>query len=124
MNICFTQFINGSRRLILKFDPKIYFDLPLDELKTEIKKTPKFIRTIRSNKAPVLLHSDYASKVEPYSAMTKEQLLERAKLIKSNKDFCGYQKENLFPFPIGKAELNLGVLKYHIVQKEFLDFFA
>ena len=72
----------------LRFDPKIYFDLPLDELKTEIKKTPKFIRTIRSNKAPVLLHSDYASKAEPYSAMTKEQLLERAKLIKSNKDFC------------------------------------
>ena len=72
----------------LRFDPKIYFDLPLDELKTEIKKTPKFIRTIRSNKAPVLLHSDYASKAEPYSVMTKEQLLERAKLIKGNKDFC------------------------------------
>jgi len=72
----------------LRFDPKIYFDLPLDELKTEIQKTPKFIRTIRSNKAPVLLHSDYALKAEPYSAMTKEQLLERAKLIKNNKDFC------------------------------------
>ena len=72
----------------LRFNPKIYFDLPLDELKAEIKKTPKFIRTIRSNKAPVLLHSDYASKAEPYSVMTKEQLLERAKLIKGNKDFC------------------------------------
>ena len=46
-----------------------------------MKKTPKFIRTIRSNKAPVLLHSDYASKAEPYSAMTKEQLLKRAKII-------------------------------------------
>ena len=72
----------------LKFDPQIYFDLPFDELKVEMKKTPKFIRTIRSNKAPVLLHYDYASKAEPYSAMTKEQLLERAKLIKNNKDFC------------------------------------
>ena len=72
----------------LRFDPEIYFDLPLDELKKEMKKTPKFIRTIRSNKAPVLLHSDYASKAEPYSAMTKEQLLKRAKLIKGNKDFC------------------------------------
>ena len=72
----------------LRFNPKIYFDLPLDELKAEIKKTPKFIRTIRSNKAPVLLHSDYASKAEPYSVMTKEQLSERAKLIKGNKDFC------------------------------------
>ncbi len=72
----------------LRFNPEIYFDLPLDELKKEMKKTPKFIRTIRSNKAPVLLHSDYASKAEPYSAMTKEQLLKRAKLIKGNKDFC------------------------------------
>ena len=72
----------------LRFDPEIYFDLPLDELKKEIKKTPKFIRTIRSNKAPVLLHSDYASKAEPYSAMTKEQLLKRAKIVKGNKDFC------------------------------------
>ncbi len=72
----------------LRFDPEIYFDLPLDELKKEMKKTPKFIRTIRSNKAPVLLHSDYAAKAEPYSAMTKEQLLKRAKLIKGNKDFC------------------------------------
>ena len=72
----------------LRFDPEIYFDLPLDELKKEIKKTPKFIRTIRSNKAPVLLHSDYASKAEPYSAMTKEQLFKRAKLVKGNKDFC------------------------------------
>ena len=72
----------------LRFDPEIYFDLPLDELKKEMKKTPKFIRTIRSNKAPVLLHSDYASKAEPYSAMTKEQLFKRAKLVKGNKDFC------------------------------------
>ena len=72
----------------LRFDPKIYFDLPLNELKAEMKKTPKFIRTIRSNKAPVLLHSDYAAKAEPYSVMTKEQLLKRAKLIKGNKDFC------------------------------------
>ena len=70
----------------LRFDPEIYFDLSLNDLKIEMKKTPKFIRTIRSNK--VLLHSDYASKSDPYVAMNKEQLLKRAKLIKGNKDFC------------------------------------
>lgn len=72
----------------LRFDPEIYFDLSLNDLKIEMKKTPKFIRTIRSNKAPVLLHADYASKSDPYVAMTKEQLLKRAKIIKGNKDFC------------------------------------
>ena len=72
----------------LRFNPEIYFDYSLNELKAEMKKTPKFIRTIRSNKAPVLLHSDYAAKAEPYLAMTKEQLIKRAKLIKGNKDFC------------------------------------
>ena len=72
----------------LRFDPKKYFDLSLSDLKTEMKKTPKFIRTIRSNKAPVLLHADYALKSDPYSTISKEQLLKRAKLIKENKDFC------------------------------------
>ena len=66
----------------LRFDPETYFDLPFNELKDEILKTPKFLRTIRSNKSPVLLHANYASRTEPYLAMTKEQLLNRAKLIK------------------------------------------
>lgn len=72
----------------LRFDPQIYFDLPLTELKKEISKTPRFIRTIRSNKAPVLLHSDYASRTEPYNVIHKELLVKRAKLIKQNKNFC------------------------------------
>ena len=73
----------------LRFDPEIYFDLPLNELKSEMKKTPKFIRTIRSNKAPVLLHPDYACKAEPYVAISRDVLTKRAKAIKANKDFCG-----------------------------------
>ena len=72
----------------LRFDPKIYFDLSLSELKTEIIKTPKFLRTIRSNKAPVLLHADYSFRTEPYLAMNREQLLNRARLVKNNKSFC------------------------------------
>ena len=54
-----------------------------------MKKTPKFIRTIRSNKAPVLLHPDYACKAEPYVAISRDVLTKRAKAIKANKDFCG-----------------------------------
>ena len=72
----------------LRFNPEDYFKLSLNDLKSEIKKTPKFIRTIRSNKAPVLLHANYASRVEPYSTIASDELFKRAKLIKENKDFC------------------------------------
>ena len=72
----------------LRFDPELYFKMPISELKEEMRKTPKFIRTIRSNKAPVLLHSDYASKVDPYVSLDKAKLLARAKLVKNNKEFC------------------------------------
>ena len=73
----------------LRFDPKNYFDLPLNELKSEIQKTPKFLRTIRSNKGPVLLHPDYGCQADPYVGISKETLTERAHAIKENKDFCG-----------------------------------
>ena len=73
----------------LRFDPKNYFDLPLNELKAEIQKTPKFLRTIRSNKGPVLLHPDYGCKADPYVGISKETLTKRAHAIKENKDFCG-----------------------------------
>jgi len=72
----------------LRFDPELYFKMPVAELKAEMQKTPKFIRTIRSNKAPVFLHADYASKVDPYVALSKETLLKRAKAVKANKEFC------------------------------------
>ena len=73
----------------LRFDPNNYFDLSLNELKAEIKKTPKFLRTICSNKGPVLLHPDYGSKADPYNGISKETLTKRAHAIKENKDFCG-----------------------------------
>ena len=73
----------------LRFDPNNYFDLPLNELKAEIQKTPKFLRTIRSNKGPVLLHPDYGCQADPYVGISKETLTERAHAIKENKDFCG-----------------------------------
>ena len=72
----------------LRFDPELYFKMPQAELKVQMQKTPKFLRTIRANKAPVLLHSDYASKVDPYVALDKATLLKRAELIKTNKDFA------------------------------------
>ena len=72
----------------LRFDPTAHINLSLEDLKTEMKKSPKFLRTIRSNKAPVLLHSDYGFKEDPYKAISKDVLMNRAKIIRENKDFC------------------------------------
>ena len=37
------------------------------ELKKEMMKTPKFLRTVRTNKAPVVLDASYSMKAEPYN---------------------------------------------------------
>ena len=34
-----------------------------------MKKSPKFLRTIRSNKAPIILDQSFGMKVEPYSKL-------------------------------------------------------
>jgi exodeoxyribonuclease-1 len=52
-----------------------------------MKKTPKFLRTIRSNKAPIILDKSYAMKVEPYNAIDKSLILKRAELVKHNEKF-------------------------------------
>ena len=34
-----------------------------------MKKSPKFLRTIRSNKAPIIVDAKYGMKAEPYNAI-------------------------------------------------------
>ena len=52
-----------------------------------MKKTPKFLRTIRSNKAPIIIDASYGMKVEPYNAMDPALIKERAELVKKNEKF-------------------------------------
>ncbi len=62
--------------------------MSINELKVEMKKTPKFLRTIRSNKAPIIiLGPEYGMKEEPYSAMDPSLIKQRAKLVKNNEKF-------------------------------------
>jgi len=61
--------------------------MSINELKLEMKKTPKFLRTIRSNKAPIILDAEYAMKVEPYNAMDPSLIKKRAKLVRDNEKF-------------------------------------
>ena len=52
-----------------------------------MKKSPKFLRTIRSNKAPIILDASYGMKVEPYSKLDPNLIKKRAELVKVMKNF-------------------------------------
>ncbi len=71
----------------LRVDVEPLLNLSVNEIKVELKKTPKFLRTIRSNKAPMILDESYGMKAEPYNAMDKKLIYNRAKLVKENEKF-------------------------------------
>ena len=71
----------------LRVDVEPLLNLSVNEIKSELKKTPKFLRTIRSNKAPMILDESYGMKAEPYNAMDKELINKRAKLVRENETF-------------------------------------
>ena len=60
--------------------------MSISELKGAIKKL-KFLRTIRSNKAPIILDLNYGMQVEPYSNINIDLIKERAKLVNTNEKF-------------------------------------
>ena len=71
----------------LKSDPEYYFKLSDADLKKEFKKTPKFIRTIKHKKHPVIMNSSYGMSFDAYKKIGINKLKERAKLIREKKDF-------------------------------------
>ena len=72
----------------LRHDPNIYLKMPIQELTTVMKKQPKFIRTIRHNKHPVIMNPQYGEKFDEYKIIGSSKLQERAKLIRENNEFA------------------------------------
>ena len=72
----------------LKHDPTPYLNMPLAELTIAMKKQPKFIRTMRHNKHPIIMNPSYGEKFDEYKMIGREKLEIRAKMIKNNKDFA------------------------------------
>ena len=71
----------------LRVDVQPLLKMSINDLKMEMKKTPKFLRTIRSNKAPIILEAKYAMKEEPYNTISAELIKQRAQLIRDNEKF-------------------------------------
>ena len=71
----------------LRADVESLLNLSINDLKLEMKKTPKFLRTIRSNKAPIILDKNYGIKSEPYNEMDPILIKRRADLVKNDEKF-------------------------------------
>ncbi len=72
----------------LKHDPSPYLAMSIQELTTAMKKQPKFIRTVRHNKHPVIMNPSYGDKFDEYKIIGTAKLQARAELIKKNKEFA------------------------------------
>ena len=71
----------------LKSDPGYYFNLSIQQLKKELAKKPKVIRTIKHKKHPIIMNSNYGMNFDSYKQLGIKKLKERAKLIRANKEF-------------------------------------
>ena len=71
----------------LRTDVETLLNLSINELKNEMKKTPKFLRTIRANKAPIIIEAEFGMKTEPYNAMDPNLIKKRAHVVQNNEKF-------------------------------------
>ena len=71
----------------LRTDVESLLNLSINELKNEMKKTPKFLRTIRANKAPIIFGAEFGMKAEPYNAMDSNLIKKRAHIVQNNEKF-------------------------------------
>jgi len=72
----------------LKSDPSYYFGLSIGELKKELKKKPKIIRTIKHKKHPIIMNPDYGINFDNYKQLGMQKLKQRAQQIRKNKEFA------------------------------------
>ena len=72
----------------LKHNPSPYLAMSIQELTAAMKKQPKFIRTIRHNKHPVIMNPSYGDKFDEYKIIGTAKLELRAKKVRDNKQFA------------------------------------
>ncbi len=73
----------------LRRDPEPFLKMSVTELKANLKKiSPKALRVIKTNKAPIVLDKKFALKEKAYSDLDLEIIKKRAELVRSSKKFC------------------------------------
>ena len=70
-------------------DPEPLLNLPINQLRDVLKKmSPKALRVLKTNKAPIVLDKAFALKQKPYSDLDLETIKKRASLVRNNEQFC------------------------------------
>ena len=70
-------------------DPEPLLNLPINQLRDVLKKmSPKALRVLKTNKAPIVLDKNFALKQKPYSDLDLETIKKRASLVRNNEQFC------------------------------------
>ncbi len=73
----------------LRRDPEPLLNLSVNDLKVYLKKfSPKALRIIKTNKAPVVLDKKFALKEKVYADLDLETIQKRAKIVRNSKNFC------------------------------------
>ncbi len=73
----------------LRRDPEPFLNMSVNELKANLKKiSPKALRVIKTNKAPVVLDIKFALKEKAYAELDLETIQKRAKLVRSSENLC------------------------------------
>ena len=73
----------------LRRDPEPLLNLPVNQLRDILKKySPKALRVLKTNKAPVILKKEFALKQKPYFDLDLETIKRRAQMVRNNENFC------------------------------------
>ena len=73
----------------LRRDPEPLLNLPVNQLRDVLKKySPKALRVLKTNKAPVILDKDFALKQKPYSDLDLETIEKREQMVRTSENFC------------------------------------
>ncbi len=72
----------------LRRDPEPFLDLSVTQLRDTLKKmSPKALRIIKTNKAPIMMGKEFALKQKPYLDLDLETIKKRAYLVRNNENF-------------------------------------
>ena len=85
--LCFHPRYKWAQCFDLKNDPEDYINLTQESLEHFMSKSPKIIRSVRSNKSPIIMNLNHISKINQYKNISEKELLRRAEIINSNTEF-------------------------------------
>ena len=69
----------------LRKNPEDVLKLDRDGLKESLKSSPKYIRTCKSNRAPIIMNSEFALLDDEYKALGMSEIKKRYNLLKKIK---------------------------------------